>query len=63
MGVPVVLVVGGGYALANTGGAIRACSQKHTHVLYMGKCKKGDKRLSWNKTGPPGRRRTARAFP
>jgi len=27
---------------------------KRTHVLYTGKCNKGDKGLSWNKTGPRG---------
>lgn len=54
VGILAVLVVGGGYALAGTGGAIRACSHKHTHVLYTGKCKKGDRKLSWNTTGPQG---------
>jgi hypothetical protein len=49
-----LLVVGGGYAIASSGGTISACSHKGTHVLYTGKCKDGDKKLTWNQTGPRG---------
>lgn len=51
-----LLVAGGGYAIASGGGTIMACVHKGTHVLYTGKCKKGDKKLSWNKVGPKGPR-------
>lgn len=54
VGVLGVLVGGGGFAFASAGGTINACSQKHTHVLYTGKCKRGDGKLKWNATGPRG---------
>jgi hypothetical protein len=55
-GLIVSVVVGSGYAVASIsgGGTIKACSQKGTHLLYTGKCKKGDKKLSWNTRGPQG---------
>jgi hypothetical protein len=49
-----LLVAGGGYAIAGGRGTIEACVHKGTHVLYTGKCKKGDKKLSWSKFGPRG---------
>jgi hypothetical protein len=56
LGVLALLVVGGGYALASAGGTIHACVKKRSHTLYTGRCKTGDKRLSWNQTGPSGPR-------
>jgi hypothetical protein len=53
-GLLVLAVVGGGYAIASDGGTIRACAHQGTHVLYTGKCKKGDKKLSWSQVGPRG---------
>lgn len=55
-GLIVSVAIGGGYAVASIGGGgkINACSQKGTHLLYTGKCKKGDTKLSWNKVGPQG---------
>jgi hypothetical protein len=50
----VLAIAGGGYAIASDGGTIQACALKRTHVLYTGKCKKGDKKLSWSKVGPRG---------
>jgi hypothetical protein len=51
----VALLAGGsGYALASSGGTISACASKRTHVLYLGKCKKGAEKLVWSKTGPRG---------
>ncbi len=49
-----MLVAGGGFALASGGGKIKACVHHGTHVLYTGKCKSGDKKLSWNKAGVAG---------
>lgn len=51
-----LLVAGGGYAIARGGDTIMACAHKGNHVLYTGKCKNGDKKLSWNKVGPQGPR-------
>jgi hypothetical protein len=50
----VLLIAGGGYAIASGGSTIRACARKGTHVLYTGKSKTGDKKLSWGKVGPQG---------
>jgi Collagen triple helix repeat (20 copies) len=50
-----LLVAGGGYAIASSGGgSISACSSARNHVLYTGKCKKGDAKLTWNRVGPQG---------
>jgi hypothetical protein len=54
LGVIAVLVAGGGYALASGGATIHACGKKGSHALYTGRCKKGDRKLSWNRLGPPG---------
>jgi hypothetical protein len=52
----VVLAAGGGYAIASSGGStITACVHKHGGALYVGKCKKGDRALTWNKVGPAGK--------
>jgi hypothetical protein len=64
-GLIVSIAVGGGYAVASissAGGKINACSQKKTHLLYTGSCKRGDKKLSWNKRGPQGPGATSRVF-
>jgi hypothetical protein len=53
-GVLVLVIAGGGYAIASGGGTIRACAHKRTHVLYTGKCSKGDTKLSWSQVGPRG---------
>jgi hypothetical protein len=54
-GILVLLIAGGGYAIASGSGTINACAQKHgKHLLYTGKCKKGDTKLSWAVQGPPG---------
>jgi hypothetical protein len=54
-GILVLLIAGGGYAIAGGSGTINACAQKHGHhLLYTGKCKKGDKKLSWGVQGRPG---------
>jgi hypothetical protein len=55
VGVLMLLVAGGGYAIASGGSTISACVHKGDHVLYTGMCKKGDEKLSWNKVGRPGR--------
>jgi hypothetical protein len=54
VGLLVLAIAGGGFAIASDGGTIRACAHKGTHVLYTGKCKKGDKKLSWSQVGPRG---------
>jgi hypothetical protein len=54
VGLLVLAIAGGGYAIASGGGKIQACAQKRTHVLYTGKCHKGDKELSWSQVGPAG---------
>jgi hypothetical protein len=53
-GLLVLGIAGGGYAIASDGGTLQACAHKGTHVLYTGKCKKGDKKLSWSQVGPRG---------
>lgn len=53
--VAMLLVAGGTYALASGGGTITVCVHKHGGALYKAKkCKKGDKKLSWNKQGRQG---------
>jgi hypothetical protein len=56
VGVLMLFVVGGGYAVAASSGGstIKACAKKKGGTLYTGKCHKGDKKLSWNTTGPKG---------
>jgi collagen triple helix repeat protein len=54
VGLLVLAIAGGGFAIASDGGTIRACAHKGTQVLYTGKCKKGDKKLSWSQVGPRG---------
>jgi hypothetical protein len=56
IGVVLLLVAGGGYALASGRGTIRACVHKHGHGLYLGRCAKHDRKLSWNIRGVPGPR-------
>ena len=53
------LAAGGGYALAATSGGntISACANKHTGELFLhthGRCKKGEKTVTWSKQGPVG---------
>ena len=43
----------GGYA-ATQSGSIQACVRKIDGSLYVGKCAKHDRKLSWSKTGPQG---------
>lgn len=47
-------IAGGGYAMAGAAGTISACANKRTHVLYTGRCKRGDRKLSWNQHGLQG---------
>jgi hypothetical protein len=49
-----LLAGGGGYAIASSSNTFNACVSKKSHVLYTGKCKKGDKKVSWNEQGPQG---------
>jgi hypothetical protein len=52
-----VLTAGGGaYALASSsGGTITVCVSHKSGALYKARrCAKGDKKLSWNRQGPPG---------
>lgn len=53
-GVAILLVAGGGLALAGGGRTIKACVHKGSHALYTGRCRKGDKKLTWNTAGPRG---------
>lgn len=53
-GVVVLLVGGGGFALASHGSTISVCVHKRTHALYAGRCKRGDTKLTWNRAGPTG---------
>ena len=56
-GVLVLLLAGGGYAIAASGGQIRACASKRNGALRLAnKCKKSERRVSWNATGPAGAR-------
>ena len=51
----VVLVAGGGYALASGGGTITACIHKGNGTLYIrSTCHHRDKTISWSKVGPRG---------
>jgi hypothetical protein len=54
-GVLALAAAGGGYAVASgSTKKIHACVTRHTHVLYVGKCKHHDKKLIWNQVGPQG---------
>jgi hypothetical protein len=57
-GALILLIAGGGYALANgsSGGrTINACVHKKGRGVYVAKkCAKHDAKLSWNKVGPRG---------
>lgn len=53
----VVVLAGGGYAVASGGaGTVKACVNHVTHTLYAGPCARHDKKLTWNKVGPVGPR-------
>ena len=56
LGTLVVLIAGGGYALASSGGTtIHACVHKSGGDIYIAKkCAKHDKKITWNQTGPKG---------
>ncbi len=58
LGVLALVVAAGGGAIAASGGGgktITACVKKQGGTLYQAKkCKKHDKKLTWNKQGPPG---------
>ena len=50
----VIAAAGGAYA-AGSGGAITVCVSHNGGSLYKAKaCRKSDKKLSWNLTGPQG---------
>jgi hypothetical protein len=50
-----LVVAGGGYAIASGGGTITVCVSHTTGALYRaGGCRKRDRKLSWNQTGPQG---------
>lgn len=52
-----LLLAGGGYAIAATGGSIHACAKKSGGALRLaGKGKKSERGLSWNIQGPAGQR-------
>ncbi len=54
-GIVGLLLAGGTYALASSGGGrITACVTKKTGVLFVGKCAKHGKKLTWNVSGPAG---------
>jgi hypothetical protein len=52
------LAAGGGYALAaSKTKTITVCADKRTGILHLktrGRCKRGQKRVSWNQQGPQG---------
>jgi hypothetical protein len=57
LGVLALAIAATGGAMAASGGSatITACVKKHGGSLYQAKkCKKGDKKLSWNQKGPAG---------
>ncbi len=54
-GLLVLMAAGGGYAVADGGGSVSACVQhKGNHGFYAGKCRRGDRKLTWNQAGPQG---------
>jgi hypothetical protein len=51
----VLLIAGGGYAIAKEGGTISACVHQGSGALYLkAKCGKKDSRITWIKVGPQG---------
>jgi hypothetical protein len=55
VGIVGLLIAGGGYAIASSGGTINACIHKGSGTLYIkSRCQKKDKRISWNLVGPKG---------
>ena len=56
VGVLMLLMAGGGYALAGGGaGTIRVCLRKGTRIMYGAPCHRHDHRLSWSRSGRQGR--------
>jgi Collagen triple helix repeat (20 copies) len=54
-GILVLLLAGGGYAIAASGSSIRACANKRSGALRLAnRCKKSERGLSWNANGPTG---------
>jgi hypothetical protein len=54
-GTIVVLAAGGGYAIASSKPHnINACIKRGTRTLYTSPCHHGDKKVTWNTTGPQG---------
>ncbi len=55
VGVVMLLVAGGGYALASGGNSITLCVSKDGGGVYKAKkCQKGDSKLTFSKRGPAG---------
>jgi hypothetical protein len=54
LGLAIAVAGGGAYALASGGGTITACVHKGDGTLYIAKCKKKDKKITWSKTGSQG---------
>lgn len=54
--IAVFLAAGGAaWAASSTGGTIHACYKRHGGALRIaGRCKRGERRLSWNQIGPSG---------
>lgn len=56
-GIAVLLIAGGGYALAGSGGSISVCVHRHGGALYQARrCARRDGRLTWSVQGPRGPR-------
>jgi hypothetical protein len=54
-----IAAAGGAYAASSGGGAITVCVSHKGGTLYKAKkCKRHDKKLSWNKQGPAGKNGT-----
>jgi hypothetical protein len=55
-GIVGLLIGGGGYAIAASGGGtVNACIHKANGNLYVkSKCQRGDRKISWSKIGPRG---------
>jgi hypothetical protein len=49
-----LLLAGGGYAIAGGSGTVKACVHKHGRGLYVGRCAKHDRKLTWSIQGLPG---------
>jgi hypothetical protein len=56
-GIVGLLIGGGGYAIAASGGGtVNACVSKANGDLYLkSKCLRGDRKISWSKVGPRGK--------